>query len=175
MRRILDGVYRGAGFVAGAMILGICLLISAQILLNLSARIFGPVLPSTIPSYADFAGFMLAAATFLAMPHTLREGAHVRVTLVTDRFGPGVRRWLGVAVLVLVAVAGGYASFYAGSLIEESLRYGDTSTGIVAVPLWIVQVPLVLGLGLFTVAALDSAIELVRRPAEPRSCKAWKI
>jgi len=40
-------------------------------------------LPSTIPSYSDFSGFMLAAATFLAMPYTFRSGGHIKVSLVT--------------------------------------------------------------------------------------------
>ena len=84
-------------------------------LLNVTTRVFDLPLPSTIPSYADFAGFMLAAATFLAMPYTFRSAGHIRVTLITARLpGKGA----------LVAGSGG-----AGS---SALRYlsGTTSSHV---------------------------------------------
>ncbi len=77
MRRQLDRIYLAAGWSAAFIILAIATLISAQVLLNFATRVFGLPLPSTIPSYADFSGFMLAAATFLAMPYTFRSGGHI--------------------------------------------------------------------------------------------------
>ena len=70
MRQLLDRLYLGAAWISAFTILAIAILISAQIFLNFSTRVFSLPLPSTIPSYADFSGFMLAAATFLAMPYT---------------------------------------------------------------------------------------------------------
>ena len=84
MRTILDRIYLGAAWLSAFTILGIAILISAQIFLNVATRIGGLPLPSTIPSYADFSGFMLAAATFLAMPYTFRSGGHIKVSLVTS-------------------------------------------------------------------------------------------
>ena len=85
MGRILQRLYDICGAIAGGLTLCICLLVSAQILLNAAGRLGFDQLPSTIPSYADFSGFMLAASTFLALAHTLRAGGHIRVNLVAAR------------------------------------------------------------------------------------------
>jgi TRAP-type C4-dicarboxylate transport system permease small subunit len=60
----------------------------------------------------------------------------------------------------------GYATYFAGSLLWESWHYGDMSTGIVAIPLWIPQLSMVGGLGLLTVALVDTFVEalIARKP-----------
>jgi TRAP-type C4-dicarboxylate transport system permease small subunit len=161
MRRALDATYRGAAVLAGAFIAGLCLLIVAQVLLNAGTRA-GLPLPPTIPSYADFAGFMLACATFLALPWTLRSGGHVRVSLVTSRL-PARAAWgCELAVLALAAGMVGYAFWFAVLLAEESHRFGDTSPGMVPIPLWLPQLAMVAGLALLLVALLDALVETAR-------------
>ena len=165
MGRTLDRIYLAAGILAGACIVAICLLISAQILLNGLGRAFPDTFPTTIPSYADYAGFMLAAATFLALAHTLRAGGHVRVTLLTGM----MPRRLGVAadaaVLCLgLALAGGVAWFMA-ALTFESAHYGDMSPGIVPIPLALPQGVATAGLVLLCVALVHTLAELAIRRA----------
>ncbi|MDV7144099.1 TRAP transporter small permease [Tropicimonas sp. TH_r6] len=162
MRRVLDALYTAAGGLAALSILAICLLVSAQVGLNILARIGGPSLSYTIPSYADFAGFALAAASFLAMAYTLRAGAHIRVNLLVSRLPP---RGQWIAEILSLALGGamvGYATWFSVLLLAESLHYGDTSPGIVAVPLWIPQTTMVVGLGLLTLALLDTLVESLR-------------
>ncbi|NNK14741.1 MAG: TRAP transporter small permease, partial [Desulfofustis sp.] len=86
MRKFLDSLYLASGWAAAFFIAAICSLVVAQVCLNLIDRISGLITGTaiglTIPSYADFTGFFLAAASFLALAHTLRQGAHIRVTLL---------------------------------------------------------------------------------------------
>ncbi|WP_370283778.1 TRAP transporter small permease [Pseudooceanicola sp.] len=162
MRRFLDAIYRVSGGIAAALILGICLLISAQILLNLGARILGPGWGGTIPSYADFAGFMLAGASFLALAYTLRMGGHIRVSLLTQKLNG--RAALAAEVLCLLIALGvtGTAGWFLVSLVQESVHYGDTSSGIVPIPLWIPQTGVAIGMGLLILALLDTLVETIR-------------
>lgn len=162
MRKILDTTYKAAGMVSAGLILAICLLISAQILLNGAGRLMPGVLPSTIPSYADFAGFMLAGSTFLAMAYTLRSGGHIRVTLVVQRLPNGLALLAEAAALAVAAGFAGYAVYFCGALVMESLHYGDVSNGIIPVPLWIPQSVMTFGLALFFVALLHSLYDLIR-------------
>lgn len=159
MLKALDALYRIAGAIAALAILAICLVVSAQVSLNILARIGGPSLSFTIPSYADFAGYALATATFMAMAYTLRSGTHIRVNLVITRLPERTTWALELAALAVAAAMTGYATWFAGSLLLESLHYGDMSTGIIAIPLWIPQTPMVLGLGLLTVALLHTLAE----------------
>jgi len=162
LRAFLDTLYRLSGGIAAALILGICLLISAQIVLNVTARIMGPGWSFTIPSYADFSGYMLAGASFLALAQTLRMGGHIRVSLVTSRL-PG-RTAFAAEILCLILALGlaGLAGWFLISLVGESLRYGDTSSGIVAIPLWIPQTTVTVGMGLLCLALLDTLVETIR-------------
>lgn len=162
MRRFLDGLYRAALWAAAFMIVAMCTLIAAQVLLNFSTRVLGLPLPPTIPSYADFAGFLLAGATFLALPGTLRDGGHIRVDLITARLAPRPRLWAELLVLTLGAGIAGYATYYAALLVEESHHYGDVSSGIIPVPLWIPQVGMTAGLALLTLAFIDTLLGTTR-------------
>ena len=71
MRRLLDRLYLAGGVIAGICLVLMALLILAQIV----ARWFGVIVPST----EDFSGFLLAAASFLALAYTLRSGGHISV------------------------------------------------------------------------------------------------
>lgn len=169
MRRVLDGLYALSGGLAAAAICGICLIVAAQVTLNLVARIGGPGWSLTIPSYADFSGYLLAAASFLALAHTLRAGAHVRVTLLMRSLPAPARLACEAAALVLALGASLYGLFYLVSLVEESHRYGDTSHGIVAMPLWIPQSVVAAGLAIFCIALIDTLVQTLRqgRPVLP--------
>ena len=166
IRRFLDRLYLTAGWIAAASILFICVIVSAQVSLNILARIGGPRLSFTIPSYADFAGFALATASFMALSYTLRMGGHIRVNLLIQRLGQGPSWALELLTLLIGALFAGYATYYGGSLMWESWHYGDMSTGIVAVPLWIPQGAMVAGLALLCLAFVDTFFEslMARKP-----------
>ncbi len=158
MFRLLDNAYRWGAIAAAACIGAICLLVSAQIALDAGTRAGRP-LPPTIPSYADFAGYLLAAATFLALPWTLRTGGHVRVSPVTSRL-PSRAAWaLELAVIAAAAAFAGYAAVFAALLLEASHRFGDVSTGMVPIPTWLARIPMAVGLALLTLALLQSLVE----------------
>lgn len=165
MRRSLDLIYAASGGLAALSILAICLLVSAQVGLNILARLGGPEMSYTIPSYADFAGFMLAGASFLGIPYAFRHGTHIRVSLVTSRLGTGPSWALEVLSLAVATMAMGYASWFAFGLVEESLYYGDMSTGMIAVPLWIPQCVMAAGLVVTTLAMADRLVESIRARA----------
>lgn len=161
MGRTLQRLYDLCGAIAGGLIICICLLISAQIILNAAGRFAPGMLPSTIPSYADFSGFMLAGATFLALAHTLRAGGHIRVNLVTTRLPERVQ-WVFEALVLLIAIAlVGYATWFMVGLVLESLHYNDVSTGIIPIALWIPQSVAAFGVGLLLVAIIHTFVELL--------------
>jgi TRAP-type C4-dicarboxylate transport system permease small subunit len=166
MRRVLDTLYTLSGALAACFIMAICLLVSAQVGLNILARLGGPNLSYTIPSYADFAGYFLAAASFLAFAPTFRHGSHIRVNLIISRLGDRARWGFEMVTLAITGAAVTYATWYAAALLAESLHYGDKSTGMIAIPIWIPQIAMVGGLGLLAVAVFDRLIESViaRRP-----------
>lgn len=170
MRRCLDLIYTSAGGLAALCILAIVVLVFAQVGLNMadkvSAALFGSGIGLTIPSYSDFTGFFLASSTFLALAYALRAGGHIRVTLLTARLPDGLRRIAEIWVIAVALCMSAYATWYMGLLVLESHEFGDQSSGMVSVPLWIPQLPVALGLTILTIALLDELI-CVLRGADP--------
>ncbi len=166
MRRTLDWIYTASGYAAAAFIVGIAGLVFAQVCLNLTDKLYsfftGSALGLTIPSYSDFTGFFLAAATFLALAYTLRAGGHIRVSLVTGRMPPPVRHFFEILALILGLSMAAYASWYMFGLVRESLEFGDKSSGMISVPIWIPQMPVLIGLSILTIALMDELLSVLR-------------
>jgi len=150
MRNILDKLYLGAGMLAGIFIVLITLMILAQII----GRWFGVIIPST----EDFAGFFLAATTFLALAYTFRMGGHIRVTILVHMLkGKAQRFSLVLALLVLIAIIA-YGCYYTIAFVYESWSFKEVSQGYVPIPLWIPQLSMPLGLLIFLIALIDDFI-----------------
>ena len=162
LRRNLNRLYLWSGWLAAGFIAAICLLVVCQVGLNLldrlSAQFTGSAIGLTIPSYADFTGFFLAAASFLALAYTLRQGGHIRVSLVISHLNPTLRHIAEVWCLVLASSVTIYFTWYTFSLTHESYVYHDLSPGMVAVPIWIPQTAMLIGLAVLSIALIDELI-----------------
>ena len=97
MRRALDTLYRLSGGLAAVFLAAICGIVIAQVSANIidtvSLAVLGEPVGLVVSSYAEFTGFFLVAASFLAMANTLHAGSHIRVSLLIRGLGPGPRRW----------------------------------------------------------------------------------
>jgi TRAP-type C4-dicarboxylate transport system permease small subunit len=166
MRKFLDSLYLASGWAAAFFIAAICSLVVAQVCLNLIDRISGLITGTaiglTIPSYADFTGFFLAAASFLALAHTLRQGAHIRVTLLISHLPGRIARAFEFWCIFVAASISIYFSWYTAILVRESYEFHDLSPGMIAIPLWIPQTAMLIGLIILSIALIDEFIGLLR-------------
>lgn len=166
MRRLLDTLYNLSGATAAAFIVAIALVVLAQVGCNAVDAIIkatgGTPIGLLVPSYAEFAGFFLAAASFLALAHTLRRGDHIRVLLVLHRLPARVQRMAEYWCLASGLVVAGYFCWYTWLLVAESIEYNDLSPGIIPVPLWIPQGSMAVGLTVLAIAMLDDLVCLAR-------------
>lgn len=165
MRYLLDSLYKSSCWLAAACIGAICLLVVSQVLLNILDRIStlvtGSAIGLTIPSYADFTGFLLAAASFLSLAYALREGAHIRVVLVLGHLPEKIRHAVEVWCVGFALAITGYFTFYTAKLTHESFSYHDLSSGMIAVPIWIPQSFMLFGLVILTIALADELVTVV--------------
>lgn len=166
VRRSLDLLYLVSGVLGALFLVAICAIVLLQVGANLIDRVIGwaggepPGL--LVPSYAEFAGFFLAASSFFALAYSLRRGAHIRVTLLIQHLGDQARRLVELWCLLLAGALSGYFTYFILNLVRESLEFGDVSTGIVPVPLWIPQLAMGLGLIVLTVALIDEFVGVLR-------------
>jgi TRAP-type C4-dicarboxylate transport system permease small subunit len=169
MRRALDGLYTASGALAALFLALIFTLIIVQVAFNTIDRIaglvFGQAIGLAIPSYADFAGFFLASTSFLGLAATLRSGDLIRVNLVLQRMSRPVRRIAELWSTAIGALISGLSTWYAVRLALDAWHFNELSTGIIAIPMWIPQLSLILGLAILTIAFIDGFIACLTRGA----------
>lgn len=165
MRYLLDTLYKSSCWLAATCIGAICLLVVSQVFLNildrLSSLVWGSAIGLTIPSYSDFTGFLLAAASFLSLAHALREGSHIRVVLVLGQLPEKARKIAEIWCVAFALAVAGYFTFYTAKLTHESFTYNDLSSGMIAVPIWIPQSFMLVGLIILTIALCDELVTVL--------------
>ncbi len=153
MSQLKEKLYFASGLLSGLGIVIITLLLLAQII----GRVFGFI----VPSAEDFAGYALAASTFLGLAYTFREGGHIRVTLLIQRFSPVPRKIQEGSILVLSLALMCFLSYSCSFMVYESYIYEEVSYGYIPVPLWIPQVPVAVGVIALNLAILDALVTLL--------------
>lgn len=166
MRRALDGLYLVSGYLGAAFLLAILVIVLAQVGANVLDTVVHAVTGSyqgfVIPSYADFAGFFLVAGTFLALAYTFRHGAHIRVSLLLQMLPPGWKRAADTFSTLVALFLTGYFAWFCWGLVYESWDFGDTSSGLVTIPLFIPQSAMALGASILTIAVADTLVTVLR-------------
>ncbi len=147
MRAALDRLYDAAAWLAAVSMIGLLVMV----LLSIAGRQFGFYVPGT----DAYAGYLMAAAGFLALAHTLQRNEHIRVTLVLTLVGPRTRRTLERASLLLALLLSGLFAYYSARLSWQSYVFNDISTASDAMPLWIPQLAMAAGTLIFFVAFVD--------------------
>jgi len=152
MRRALDRLYLYSGHAAALALLAILGLVIAQMV----ARWMGLLLKGG----AQYAGYAMAATSFLAMAYTFNHAAHIRVSLFVQTAGRW-RRAVEIWCYTLAATAGCFLAWYAVKATRLSYRINDISQGQDATPLWIPQTFMAIGAVIFAVALIDNLIRLL--------------
>ena len=165
MRKVLDTLYRVSGALAAVFLAAICVIVLLQVGANLidtlAGLIVGEPIGLVIPSYAEFAGFFLAASSFLALAYTMRSGGHIRVSLLIQHLHGGPRRVVELWCSAAGAGLAGYFAWFTLGLVGESVEFGDLSTGMVPVALWIPQSAMALGLIVLAIALTDEFVSIL--------------
>ncbi|MFN3659263.1 MAG: TRAP transporter small permease [Pseudolabrys sp.] len=167
MRRALDTLYALALYASALCLLSIALMVGAQLagrLVDGTLALVG--LPRTdfvVLSLAEICGYLLAAASFLALAGTLKAGAHIRVTMALSSMGEHARRYAEMLAFALAALGAAYMSWHLGYFAWISFQFNDVSPGVIRVPLWYPQAAMALGAVILTVALLDELVTVAWR------------
>lgn len=149
MRQFLNRLYMISGVSSGVCIVIICVLILM--------RVIGRWMGIVIPSSDDFAGFLLAASCFLALAYTFNHGGHIRVSLFTSRLSEKGSLFFERLILTFAAILVSYLAYELSYMVWESWDFEELSSGYIAIPMWIVQLPVAIGTLLMAIAVIDAA------------------
>jgi TRAP-type C4-dicarboxylate transport system permease small subunit len=160
MRRFLDGLYQAAAVLAAVCLIGLLI----TVVLSIAGRQFNFHVRGT----DAYAGYLMAAAGFLALAHTLKRGEHIRVTLLLGLLRGRARHWVEVWALAAATLLAGLFAVYSVRLVWLSHELNDISTSADAAPLWIPQLPMAAGTIVLLIAFVDELVmQLLGRRKDP--------
>lgn len=150
MRAALDTLYRLSGLAAGFFLVAV----AALSLMQVSGRLLG----FAAHSFDEFAGYCMAASTFLGLTWTLRANEHIRMTLLISRTRGGLRRGLEILCLAAATLVIGYFAWATADMAWTSFKLDEPSQGLVPIKLWIPQSAMAVGLSVFLLAFADDLV-----------------
>lgn len=153
LRKLLDGLYTGAGALAAVCLVAILTLIVAQMVARWSGNVF--------PGAASYAGYAMAGASFLAFANALNRGSHIRVSILVNALGARGRRLLDTWCFAVAAAVAWYFTYYAYWFVYWSWKFNEVSQDQDATALWIPQSVMVIGGGILAIALTDNLLHLI--------------
>jgi TRAP-type C4-dicarboxylate transport system permease small subunit len=167
MRALLQKLYYGCGVLAGVFMI----LIAIAVLYSIGGVYLGYVARSA----DDFAGYAMLASSFLALAYTFGKGEHIRVTLVLQRLKGRARRIGEIWCLLAATLLSGFFAWYCVKLVIDSYVFGDKSTGLIPVPLWIPQIAMAVGVVVLFIAVLEQLIVTASGGPLPHDASAEEV
>ncbi len=153
LRRILDGLYLASGIAASLCLIAILTLIVLQMVARWTGEVF--------PGAPEYAGYAMAAASFLAFANALNRGAHIRVSIVLNAVPERVRRWIDVWCFAIGTAVMWYFVWYGWKFVYFSWKFKDISQGQDKTLLWMPQSVMLVGAVIFAIALTDHLIGLI--------------
>jgi TRAP-type C4-dicarboxylate transport system permease small subunit len=111
-----------------------------------------------VPGTDAYAGYLMAAAGFLALAHTLKRGEHIRVTLLINALRGAPRRALELWALAAASALALLGAWYSARLVWQSRAFNDISTASDATPLWLPQLGMAIGMAVLAIAFVDELV-----------------
>ncbi len=142
-----------SGILAALCLIAILTLIVVQMVARWTGEVF--------PGAPDYAGYAMAAASFLAFANALNRGSHIRVSILINAVGPRPRWFLEIWCFAIATATMWYFVYYAQRFVYWSWKFNDISQGQDKTPLWIPQSVMLLGAVIMAIALTDHLLHLI--------------
>ncbi len=152
---LLHRLYLASGLLSAAALVLICVLVMAQVI----ARNLG----GTVRDAEEFAAWAMAAAGFLGLPYALHCGAHIRVEVALRFLPKPLHHPMELMANAIALALASYLAWYCALFVFDSWRFNEVSQGLVPVPLWLPQLPMVIGTVLLAVAFAERLVCVLQR------------
>jgi len=155
LRRALDMLYALAAALAALSLFGIFVIMMAQVVMR--------ELRLQFSGADDLTAYLCVSTTFFALAATFKRGELIRVNMVIETLGPGARRAIEAAVLILAALIVGYIVWWTAQDVLFSREIEEVAQGTVPFLVWIPKLAMPIGAGLLLVAILDELARVAMR------------
>lgn len=142
-------------YIASLLLVGLCCLILVEIV----GRSFFDY--STMIA-DEYSGYLYLSLVFLGLGYTFLENGHIRITLLTSKLSSKMQKFADIFVsLVLLAILA-FCIYYGYLLVKDSYEMEMVSENVSETPLYLTQIPLVLGVGVFMLSVVSFIVKRVK-------------
>jgi TRAP-type C4-dicarboxylate transport system permease small subunit len=145
--RWIDLSAAGGGYVSALFLTLIVLLIITEIFLRTMFKC------STLIA-DEYSAYFFVAMVMLGLGLTLRDGAHIRITLISSRLGPKAGRVLDLAATVMSMAICTFALYHSTIMVYDTWRLDMTADTLSGTPIFMPQLFIPVGLFLFDLQLL---------------------
>ena len=153
LRKGLDFIYLAAGVLAALCHIAILSLIVIQMLARWTGEVF--------PGAPEYAGYAMAAASFLAFANALNKGAHIRVSILLNALGPKAKWLMEIWCFAIGTAIAWYFVYYCQKFVYWSWKFKDISQGQDKTLLWMPQSLMLIGAVILAIALTDHLLSLI--------------
>ena len=146
----LNKLYKFSGYIAAFFLI----FITVFILIGIFSRIFG----FYIRGLAEYSGYCMASASFLALAYTFVEGGHIRITLFLEKLSGTKKNFIEIWCLSLASFFSGFLSFYFIKMLIISYKFQERSEGADEILIWIPQTSVAIGSTIFFISVFHQLI-----------------
>ncbi|QCT94006.1 TRAP transporter small permease [Caminibacter mediatlanticus TB-2] len=109
----------------------------------------------------EFSGYLYLAYVFLALGYTFKENGHIRITIIYQKVSKKTKKFLDLFAGFLSLIVISFIFYRAILLCYESYSYNMLSEGVSETPIYLTQIPMVVGLFLFLLAIISFILKVI--------------
>ena len=125
-----------------------CTILAFMTLLGSADVISTFVFDRSVPLVRELSEVLLAVVIFMSLAVVAREERHVKVDLFLRHFGPGFRRLLRIAALVISAAVVSLLAVQSTELAMASFTEGERAMASIRFPVWPAKIAVAVGLAI---------------------------
>ncbi len=146
---LIDKISQIGAYLSGIFMLLIVFLISLEIFLRTLFK------TSTMVS-DEFSGYFLVFSVFLGLAYTLKEGKHIKITILTSRIkNRHIAKILGIIVILIALSISIYALYYSVLMVYETYNLDMRADSMMETPLWIPEMGVPIGFFLLSLQLIS--------------------
>lgn len=149
--RGLNRFYVACGVIAACFLV----LLGLLILTSIISRLFDVY----VPGLNTYAGYAMAASSFLALAYTFREGGHIRVVMLRNSLSGRPRYLLELWCLAVASFFACYLAWFLIRMTWVSYEFEEKSEGADATLLWMPQSLMALGAAVMALTTVHALVK----------------
>ncbi|MDX1808203.1 MAG: TRAP transporter small permease [Sulfurospirillaceae bacterium] len=102
----------------------------------------------------EYSGYFYLASVFFGLGYTFKEKAHIRINIITTRLNPKFQKIMNIYAGTVTFLVISFILYRVTLMTIDSYNFDILSEGVSATPIYLTQIPMIIGTFIFAVSIL---------------------